>query len=166
MKGLGIGGGVDGLLVIGQQRILGIERRCCVGLDDVIWGKGNLEVLEKHLVEAMDDVLHGLGLFIEHGEKTVVIVFEEGRFAIGGLPSLFVVFDPVLVVVDAHFGQGPVAIFMVHGDGEGLDVVGCCDVVSIGSVLFDEGGVEQNGELLLLAADDKPLEGWQYDIGE
>jgi hypothetical protein len=32
--------------------------------------------------------------------------------------------------------------------------------------LFDEGGVEQNGKLLLLAAYDKPMEGWQYDIGE
>jgi hypothetical protein len=100
----------------------------------------------------MDDVLHGLGLFIEHGKKTVIVVFKKGRFAIGRLPSLFVVFDPVLVVIDAHLGQGPVAVFVMYGDGERLDVVGCCYVISIGSVLFDEGGVEQNGELLLLAA--------------
>jgi hypothetical protein len=114
----------------------------------------------------MDDVLHGLGLFIEHGKKTVIVVFEKGRFAIGRLPSLFVVFDPVLVVIDAYFGQGPIAVFVMYGDGERLDVIGCCYVISIGSVLFDEGGVEQNGELLLLAAYDKPMEGWQYDIGK
>ncbi|MEY4464587.1 MAG: hypothetical protein RLZZ465_217 [Bacteroidota bacterium] len=128
----------------------------CAGLLDVLGRMRDFEVGEQELVAALDEGLHGGWLLVEQRPKPVVVVFVEGRFSVGGLPGLFVGSQPVFAVVDADLWEGEVAVLAMHGDGEGLEVVGGGDGISVAAILLEEGRVLEDGELLLLLSEDKP----------
>ena len=79
---------------------------------------------------------------------------------------MFVVFDPILVVVDPDLGQGQIAIVVVHGYRQWLYAIGSANAISIVSVLFDKRGILEDGVLLLLVSNRKPSHIGEEGVGQ
>jgi len=67
---------------------------------------------------------------IENLKKTMIVKFKKGGFPVGGLPCLFVVFYPGLMVIDGGIGEGQSSGMVLDGYAQPLDIVGTSDGVS------------------------------------